>query len=252
MNTTKRRALHHLSLFASLFVIPVYASNLTTFTAGSPISASQINNNFSLLNASAWSLSGTSLSYTTGAVGIGTTAPTTALQISVSTSNTALRITDTTQATNKALTSDANGNASWQYQGGLANPSVITNSCGSTNTSWTSVSTTASDYQAGGCLYVLPSAGTYFISEQVAYSWTSGCADVFATLTAVGQAYSIVAKSTDGRRQTCAAMDVWSTETFVIVVNGAVTVRAQHYQNNGSGASVSTLFVNGTAIKISN
>jgi hypothetical protein len=46
-------------------------------------------------------------------VGIGTTTPSTKLHIS-STTSPALRLVDGTQASNKVLTSDANGNASWQ------------------------------------------------------------------------------------------------------------------------------------------
>ena len=50
-----------------------------------------------------------------GKVGIGTSTPSTNLDlVSTNGSGTALKITDGTQGTNKVLTSDANGNASWQ------------------------------------------------------------------------------------------------------------------------------------------
>ncbi len=46
-----------------------------SFTAGSPVSASQINANFGSLNAASWSLSSSNLYYTAGSVGIGSSAP---------------------------------------------------------------------------------------------------------------------------------------------------------------------------------
>lgn len=51
--------------------------------------------------------------YRTGNVGIGTTTPTTALHVQNATSP-AFRLVDGTQAAGRILTSDANGNASWQ------------------------------------------------------------------------------------------------------------------------------------------
>ena len=57
----------------------------------------------------------------TGNVGIGALSPSTKLHVVSTTSNTAFRMQDGTEGTGKVLTSDANGNATWQSPSALAN-----------------------------------------------------------------------------------------------------------------------------------
>ena len=52
-----------------------------SFSTGDIISASEINDNFSFLNARTWSLNGSDLYFSSGNVGIGTDTPTTALSV---------------------------------------------------------------------------------------------------------------------------------------------------------------------------
>ncbi len=69
-----------------LVIRNAHTASLTSFTAGTPISASIMNANFSALNSAAWSTTGSNLYYASGNVGIGTSAPTTALNVNGTTS----------------------------------------------------------------------------------------------------------------------------------------------------------------------
>ena len=75
-----RRTLLVVTLVAFLGSTLLYAIP-HSFSTGDIISASEINDNFSFLNARTWSLNGSDLYFSSGNVGIGTDTPTTALSV---------------------------------------------------------------------------------------------------------------------------------------------------------------------------
>jgi|GEM_PF-3325831 len=191
----------------------------------------------------ATSTSGPALVTGTGNVGIGVAAPAAKLEVN-GISGSTIKIVDTNQASGKVLTSDANGNGSWQHNSGLANvtgsaPYGVSFSC-----------VTNAGYQnfPGTSTLNLPSAGTYFISTQIYYAWGSGCGDVFTHWAGS----NIVNSSMDGKWQACNASGTasWNTYTFVITVSAATTLTPQYYWTNPGTSSSACQFGGAHFVKI--
>lgn len=156
-----------------------------------------------------------------------------------------LKVVDGNQAAGKVLVSDAGGVASWAFTGGL---SSITGSIGGGPGGAAATNAGYQNYPGGPFTLSLPSAGTYFISEQAYYSWIGGCADVYTHWAG----NNVVVASMDGKWQACGASGTttWNTYTFVIVVNGPTTLTAQ-YQWTNPGTSGSVLFGGAHYVRIS-
>ncbi len=156
-----------------------------------------------------------------GNVGIGTASPSAKLEIN-GFSNATLKVVDGNQAAGKVLASDADGQASWQYVSGLG---AVTGSTGGGSTSPATADGNYHDFPGAGSLN-LPSAGTYFISMQVYFVWSSGCVDVFAR----PEGSHIMYVSMYAKWQACGASGTtnWSTYNFVVVVSAATTITPQY------------------------
>jgi hypothetical protein len=182
--------------------------------------------------------------YNAGNVAIGGTSPGARLEVDGASGST-LKVVDGNQAAGKVLTSDANGVASWAYAGGLAN---IAGSIGGGPSGAAVANAGYQSYPGGPFTLTLPSAGTYFISEQAYYIWGTGCADVLTHWAG----NNIVVISMDGKWQACGASgtNTWATYTFVVVVNGPTTLTAQYqWTNPGTGGTV--LFGGAQYVRIS-
>ncbi len=83
-------------------------------------------NKWNKLDTAQWSNSNGNLIFNSGNIGIGTTSPAAKLDI-----NGNFKYTDGNQAANKILTSDANGNASWQSSSFFYNETILLNSVAS-------------------------------------------------------------------------------------------------------------------------
>jgi len=81
------------------------------------------NNKWNKLDTAMWNSSSGNLSFSSGNVGIGTASPAAKLEV-----NGSFKYTDGNQAANKILTSDANGNASWQAPGFFFKKTILLNS----------------------------------------------------------------------------------------------------------------------------
>lgn len=81
------------------------------------------NNKWNKLDTALWNTSSGNLNFSTGNVGIGTATPAAKLDL-----NGSFKYTDGNQAANKILTSDANGNASWQSAGFFFKKTILLNS----------------------------------------------------------------------------------------------------------------------------
>jgi hypothetical protein len=81
------------------------------------------NNKWNKLDTAMWNSSSGNLSFSSGNVGIGTASPAAKLEV-----NGSFKYTDGNQAANKILTSDANGNASWQAPSFFFKKTILLNS----------------------------------------------------------------------------------------------------------------------------
>jgi len=81
------------------------------------------NNKWNKLDTAMWNSSSGNLSFSSGNVGIGTASPAAKLDV-----NGNFKYTDGNQAANKILTSDANGNASWQSSSFFFKKTILLNS----------------------------------------------------------------------------------------------------------------------------
>jgi hypothetical protein len=103
-------------------------------------------NKWNKLDTAQWSNTNGNLNFSSGNVGIGTSTPSAKLEV-----NGSLKYTDGNQAANKILTSDANGNASWQSSSFFYKKSILLNSvAASTFTGQTTVPQWTANYTATG------------------------------------------------------------------------------------------------------
>jgi hypothetical protein len=104
------------------------------------------NNKWNKLDTAMWNSSNGNLNFTSGNVGIGTASPAAKLDI-----NGTLKYTDGNQAANKILTSDANGNASWQASSFFFKKTILLNSVmAGTYTGQANVAQWSANYTANG------------------------------------------------------------------------------------------------------
>ena len=144
-------------------------------------------------------------------VGIGTTAPSTTLHVQ-STTSPGFRLVDGTQAAGKVLTSDANGNASWQTPAGSAGAgsTVYTNIGSTRNPAYVNTPVTdgsgnnSTTCYNGGSSITLPGGSKYLVTAQFGFVVSQGTTNSWRY---VSWSYTNAATVTQS--------SVWSVEHFV-------------------------------------
>lgn len=249
----------------------------TTYTAGNGIDSSVLTgssqiaveltsgnslrfNGVSGALESSWELNGSDLFYSGGKLGIGTSAPTAALQVD-STTNGFLP-PRMTQAQRNGISSPNTGlvvyntdtdtlniyNGTAWVEVGLGSGNLVSGTGGGTPAATTAATTNSGYVNFPGTYTVsLPSAGTYIINSTTFYSHSSGCGDVLFRWTGSNLSF----QSEPGKWQGCgnSGTQEWQTYTHVVYVSDATTLTPQYNWTNTSTAG-SIQFGKSTYIKV--